>query len=535
MPTRVIHIGTTGDVWRLQINEPSNKSQDTRYIALSYRWGQHQQLTLQTSNLKHFKDGLPISGLPKTFRDLVQVARMLGINYLWIDALCIIQNSDEDWKEESVRMRDIYANSYCTIAAAWAPDPTGGLFHARSPEEIRCGIINTTWALGAPSNLGTIRIFEQSAWNNQIMRSPLHRRGWALQERLLPPRLLYFTQHQILWECDTTRKCEAFVNQSPKEYSEPHEREERIYTWFESLGPSERGQLPLKLFRAWIQVVKTYSRCLLTMPGDKLVAIHGIASLFQDLSDDSYLLGIWVSRFFDCLIWRVQRGEGIISRPNEYRAPSWSWASIEGAIEMYHQTDFLGGETKAVFPFQSMGYYNTISEFGKPSQAFIRLRGYAPVYHPTEDQIFKKYTDDVLRVSVIFDSSFGFNPPDEERPVYFLLLKFTQRSSIVMQYPYYYKSGEGIMLQEAPILQWQADAMESRERKNRRSSPRRVIEGFKSMKQSTAPREKEYARVGYFSTQSWAEKHLRNFGLCEDEDGNIVPRPDIEQQTFKII
>lgn len=121
IPKRLIHVGTDGDVWRLCVNLHSGGSYHAplRYVALSYMWEQHQQLLLQESTLENFQRDLPIStSLPKTFKDLVLVARALDIEYLWIDALCIVQDSSQDWATESMCMQDIYANAYCTVAAS---------------------------------------------------------------------------------------------------------------------------------------------------------------------------------------------------------------------------------------------------------------------------------------------------------------------------------------------------------------------------------------------------------------------------------
>lgn len=109
-PTRLIDIGTTDDGnWKLY----EGTDNPPAYLTLSHRWGPFQPLKLERSSLADFRRGMPVSKLPKTFRDAITVARHLSVRYLWIDSLCIIQDSLDDWQNEASRMCGVYANRFC--------------------------------------------------------------------------------------------------------------------------------------------------------------------------------------------------------------------------------------------------------------------------------------------------------------------------------------------------------------------------------------------------------------------------------------
>jgi Heterokaryon incompatibility protein (HET) len=124
--------GLTDDLWRLHITaEDVARSFD--YLTLSYRWGSADFMKLTKSSMASFRMGKPISSLSRTFRDAITVARRFSIRYLWIDSLCIVQDSILDWQEQSALMRDVFTNSACNLAAADSHGPDEGLFRNQDP------------------------------------------------------------------------------------------------------------------------------------------------------------------------------------------------------------------------------------------------------------------------------------------------------------------------------------------------------------------------------------------------------------------
>jgi len=223
-------------------------------------------------------------------------------------------------------MRYVYANSACNIAASAALCPQDGLFCFRDPQDIRPGIIETTLASDLPE---TYYIFDKSYWDRQLFDGTLHHRGWVFQERFLAPRQLYFTKQQILWECLDDHKCEGFPNGIP------------LHDSFKSIVPlmklsrqqksPEDTQMSDQAISLWIDLVTSYSRCNFTNPSDKLLAFAGVAKLFQEITNDAYVAGLWRSRVLDLLDWCVCEPTAKLSL--EYRAPSWSWISIDGPVK----------------------------------------------------------------------------------------------------------------------------------------------------------------------------------------------------------
>jgi hypothetical protein len=173
--------------------------QRSPYIALSHCWGLPNKTFLTTRNtIAEMRAGFPIGDAPATFRNAIQVTRCLGIRYLWIDALCIIQHVDEDWKLEASRMGSVYANSFLTIAAANAKDDNDGFLCPRTDVLTSLKIMSSTGR--------SAQIYLQTQGNGTNVHAynttqPLDTRGWVLQERFLPRSTLEFGSTQMSWEC----------------------------------------------------------------------------------------------------------------------------------------------------------------------------------------------------------------------------------------------------------------------------------------------------------------------------------------------
>ncbi|KAI0853597.1 heterokaryon incompatibility protein-domain-containing protein [Daldinia vernicosa] len=323
-PTRLVDIGhKESSHWRLLVvSEDGISPQSAPYMTLSYRWAPNPKPILLASNIDEFRHGKPIKDFPQTFRDFIVVARRFSIRYIWIDALCIIQDSRGDWEIEAPTMRFVYANSICNVAASVSNSPNEGLFRSRDIDKLNVRIVPCSLYSGKeePSY-----IYEEF-WDETIPEAPLHKRGWVLQECILASRVLYFGKNQIFWECLTRRKCELLPNGLPLE--EPSRRD--LIDLLHQADTSNSRKMSDDLSELWIRYVNEYSRCTLTNPSDKLAAIAGIAQLFQDFTGDEYIAGLWKSRLVEMLNWRVLMPRELKSL--DYRAPSWSWASTEGDL-----------------------------------------------------------------------------------------------------------------------------------------------------------------------------------------------------------
>ncbi|KAK1986953.1 heterokaryon incompatibility protein [Colletotrichum cereale] len=340
LPTRVIDVGLDGHREpRLVITGGATG----RYMTLSHCWGSHPVICTTSETIEDHLKSLPLAKLPPTFRDAVLVTRSLGIQYVWIDSLCIIQDSTEDWEMESVKMGTIYASSYLTIAASASKDPTGGCFVPRNTSgdvKVRFTVRNS-----GGSRPASIFVRPRPRDFSDLPTSTLHSRAWVTQERLLSARMVHYDTDQLLWECRESRLTEdgvpvgAFGAQNL-------EWDGRLHLSY----PFAQSRLPTSQFVwDWYDMVSAYSRRGITKSYDRLPALSGLAKVMEECTGQKYVAGLWESHLAYGLLWH--RTEQWLRRPADgYRAPSWSWASLEGGVSVPEIASMLtsGNEMEVV-------------------------------------------------------------------------------------------------------------------------------------------------------------------------------------------
>jgi hypothetical protein len=246
------------------------------------------------------------------------------MQYLWVDALCIIQDSEDDWKTEAAKMGSIYARSYITIAADSGRTANDGCFAIRSPVIVE---IPRTLSDGRNSVLYLpLGDFFASSRRldpvSSLRKGPLGQRGWTLQERILSPRLLHYTKQGIWWECRSGSKIEE-LEYVPGVYSPSLIRNLNLD------GTNDR------ILAIWYLdlITSDYSPRKLSVATDRLPAISGLASLVHDKLRSRYLAGHWLDGLEWSLLWlRTSSSSHLSLRPNTYVAPSWSWAAVNDSI-----------------------------------------------------------------------------------------------------------------------------------------------------------------------------------------------------------
>jgi len=307
----LVYIGD--DVPRLHIW--SDFEDGVIYGTLSHCWGTTSLPTLETKDLQQFRTEIPSKALSKTFKDAIRISKSLDIQYLWIDSLCICQDDSEDWRRESSQMYHVYSNSIMNIAASGASDGTQGCFFERSQAWI-CQIGGLYEQEKVIYKCTAARKFARD------MNTPLESRGWTFQERYLAPRTIHFTASEVYWECYHTNACETF----------PAGMQQKLV---ESLGGlTQIFTTPISA-ATWNRLVEEYSTRKLTFSSDKLVALSGIAQAIHLQSNDEYVVGMWRSKLEEQLCWKL-RYNGQVKNSKEivpYRAPTWSWASVDGVID----------------------------------------------------------------------------------------------------------------------------------------------------------------------------------------------------------
>lgn len=211
-------------------------------------------------------------------------------------------------------MDKVYRNAYCTVAADGAADSNGGCIINQNTLAIRPCMVHT--------DDGPMYCLPPEALlQRNFELEPLEQRAWALQERILSPRILHCTTDQLFWECNEEFKCQTY----------PHDLKGNGD--FRKVPRITLDLLPHgSLHSQWNGVILDYCKRSLTKEEDKLIALSGIAKAFQSrMTDDIYLAGLWYYSLPLALLWRVA-DETSVTRPSSYRAPSWSWASIDGNI-----------------------------------------------------------------------------------------------------------------------------------------------------------------------------------------------------------
>lgn len=326
MPKRLIDLGAP--------NAPPatpkvmhTRGRQEQYVALSYCWGPTQLLSTKIDNLGEMEKSIPVEILPQTIRDAFLVARKLDIRYIWIDALCIIQDSEEDWHSEARRMGAIYANSYFTIAATAAKHSGEGFLWSRTLDRV-----SIPFRRNAISKIEGAMCFRQPSdflrdHQEYVLSSPLLKRAWVLQETLLSRRTVHFSSKQIYWECRTTFGAEDGVTDDAECREHAHE----FLNMLSALKGGTRSEHhAMMFFSIWAKILSRYSTLSISRPSDKLPALSGLASLAERILGYQYFYGIWNFNLPYGLFWQpVGRP---IPRAEEWRAPSWSWAAWEGEI-----------------------------------------------------------------------------------------------------------------------------------------------------------------------------------------------------------
>jgi hypothetical protein len=200
LPTRVIDVGSISNP-DLRLRITNLASPVSPYATLSHCWGKLKIKQLLLSNLSTLVNGIVFAELPMTFQDAIVITRRLGLRFLWIDSLCIIQDSIEDWAHESAMMDLVYSNSTCNIAATAAEDSSVGCFFERNPLLAQPCRVKIDSFPGPVSDSGQYHLVQEALFFNSIDNQPLNWRGWVLQEQFLSPRIIRCGRNQLFWEC----------------------------------------------------------------------------------------------------------------------------------------------------------------------------------------------------------------------------------------------------------------------------------------------------------------------------------------------
>ncbi|KAJ3578871.1 hypothetical protein NPX13_g1697 [Xylaria arbuscula] len=328
LPTRLIDVGDQHSPnIRLLETESSQGDQilQFRYIALSHPWGdttKHHHYLTTRQNIHSHKAGIDEDLLPKTLRDAIQVTRELGVRYLWVDSLCIIQGEDGDFNEEAVHMETVFSTAYCVIAATRARGSSSGFLDARLERKV----VKLERSGRTPIYVcESIDNFQQ-----EVIDGPLNKRGWVLQERALARRTIYFAEKQNYWECGEGVRCETFTRMKNNQAALLGDSKfPKVAT-----DSSKGGRI-----RLYELLYKQYSRLQFTRIYDRPLAIAGLEQRLIRAFDTQGGYGVFTRYFGRGLLWQrdVTMAPQVMKpiqfpKSQKYQVPSWSWMAYEGAI-----------------------------------------------------------------------------------------------------------------------------------------------------------------------------------------------------------
>jgi hypothetical protein len=378
-------------------------------------------------------EGLPRNELPATIRDAVDVAERLGIRYIWVDALCMVQDDLHDKHEELGKMSRYYRNSFLTIAASTPSCTTGfvgtmGRCEKHPNSSLPRDLVPLNVFAHIPDSdrgeSGKIFVREENPY--QLHEEPINKRSWTLQECILAPRVLLFGS-RVIWFCQHMAHSDGGV----EDWSFDQHDLERTRREFQiELVKLDRQDLDAEMdsrssnesrdiYDLWHRIIGAYSRRALTWPSDKLPAISAVAAEFSNILKDNYLAGLWRSNLPRDLLWTTPRAAP--HRPKTWRAPTWSWASVDDAI-IYTLPPPRSATLLADIVEAEAVPLTTMAAFGEIARSSLVL---------TAPSITIRRTDEEKRdnFSELWLKDFKFKPGDTEREMLYKSLKLSFKSS----------------------------------------------------------------------------------------------------------
>ncbi|TVY47297.1 hypothetical protein LOCC1_G002862 [Lachnellula occidentalis] len=372
LPSRVVDVGTSKDAQFCRILVSNGMS--GKYVALSHCWGGPISPLLTTDALHGFQEALAISDLPANFRDAVLVTRNLGLQYLWIDSLCIVQDSKQDWEVESGKMCSIYQNATVTISASASRGSKDGFLKCTASQFNAGKSVSLRLSPNSgPEDVVSVSLKDEDEENllGLVLSGPLNDRGWTLQEVLLSSRILYYGNRQIYWQCPWGFQSAEGVpsgNQMP-ESSYP----EISHLLYSQQRPQDREVNQALLLAEYYTLVHEYSARKLSFDCDKFPAFAGIVQLLHPAIGGDYMAGIWSIDVRAGLLWRAEMMT--CEHVQDYRAPSWSWAITNEPIVF----DYFDKRTPTPYDVELISHETKVksqgNQYGQVEAATLVLRG----------------------------------------------------------------------------------------------------------------------------------------------------------------
>jgi hypothetical protein len=283
-------------------------------------------------------DGIDVDNLPQTFQDAVTLTESLGLRYLWIDSLCIIQDDAEDWAREAALMANVYRNAHLVLNAANGDADKVGFLR---PRVIQNAVRLPLSAPGQQQLCLQLQPPEGRRWfdptgPDHLAAEPISLRAWCLQERSLPLRALQYGSSQMFWECESMRASEDGdgILQNGGHLKRLWTTGHIADSVFARSDREPISEVKQKVNSVdWYRMVEDYTARSITKHTDRLPALSGLAQAVVRVTGGEYLAGLWKSALLEGLLWCKARPGQVLTATPEYVAPSWSWASVVGPVQ----------------------------------------------------------------------------------------------------------------------------------------------------------------------------------------------------------
>ncbi|KAM0288703.1 hypothetical protein ACHAO9_006761 [Fusarium lateritium] len=346
LPTRVLDLATF----------PSPRLVETSgtrsiYCALSYCWGDSgTNITTTRGNFSSHMKGIPLESLPVFTKEALIAARSLGYRYIWIDALCIIQDDPNDWDQEASKMKDVYANADLTLSSLVAKGCSEHLFYSRGSMTTRPVPFDIWTPKDKRPEWKQDVVYQHAVYpsflinndgdpqgfagvDNLASKAPITSRGWVLQEQMLSTRILYFGSNYLLWEC----LCRTATDIDPCQVIKPRisgglgldtGKKYAVQGLAHPLSTEDPDDMEYQPFGIWQSLLTSYTKRRLTKSSDRVPAFFAISKALESTIGSEFIGGIWKGeKLMQSLCWNVRDADN--SQP---QAPSWSWASVNQII-----------------------------------------------------------------------------------------------------------------------------------------------------------------------------------------------------------
>ncbi|KAF1914234.1 heterokaryon incompatibility protein-domain-containing protein [Ampelomyces quisqualis] len=381
-----------------QWNENEQRYEHGEYVALSHVWGVGKLPKTTKQNLRSHLKGIAWDTLPRAFQEAVALTRALGIRYLWVDSLCLLQDDIQAKLEESVRMDEVFGNAFLTIAATSATDSgSQPLFPAKTqPFKIQAtdnkGQLSKVYVREQPNHYSFKAPFDEGSHMNEWelpfnmskdanVHTPLLKRAWAYTERLLSPRVIHFTKSEMILECREGYNCEcgriddttfdtrttdsikqefarvvSEANTQPQTHGSNNPVDRRIDGMTSQLAGTSIASGPPDLFckrddalQLWSYIITEFTARNLTYD-ERLTAIAGIAKALLPAMQSGYIAGQWTFSTLSLLWYPNDSTRCRRPKPMDgQNIPSWSWASCEGSPVFFDNASAMDLACRASF------------------------------------------------------------------------------------------------------------------------------------------------------------------------------------------